>query len=72
MYAALVSIINTKFPQTGELIIKRLVIQFRKAYKRNDKKICLASVRFIAHLVNQQVSKCFTYKFIRFRYYMSC
>ena len=51
------AIINTKFPQTGELIIKRLVIQFKKAFRRNDKKLCLSSVRFIAHLVNQQVRK---------------
>ena len=56
VYAALVSIINTKFPQTGELIAKRLVIQFKKGFRRNDKNLCLASVRFIAHLVNQQVS----------------
>ena len=57
VYACLVAIINTKFPQTGELIIKRLVIQFKKAFRRNDKKLCLSSVRFIAHLVNQQVRK---------------
>ena len=56
VYAALVAIINTKFPQIGELIAKRLIITFQKAFKRNDKKICLSSVRFIAHLVNQQVN----------------
>ena len=55
VYAALVAIINTKFPQIGELIGKRLIITFQRAFKRNDKKICLSSVRFIAHLVNQQV-----------------
>ena len=37
VYAALVAVINTKFPQTGELIVKRLVSQFRKGYRRNDK-----------------------------------
>ena len=58
------AIINTKFPQTGELIIKRLVIQFKKAFRRNDKKLCLSSVRFIAHLVNQQVRKCLYSNFI--------
>ena len=56
VYAALVAIINTKFPQIGELIGKRLIITFQRAFKRNDKKICLSSVRFIAHLVNQQVN----------------
>ncbi|XP_060589870.1 pre-mRNA-splicing factor CWC22 homolog [Ruditapes philippinarum] len=56
VYAALVSIVNTKFPQNGELILRRLIIQFRRGYKRNDKNICLSSTRFIAHLVNQQVA----------------
>ncbi|XP_062580722.1 pre-mRNA-splicing factor CWC22 homolog [Saccostrea cucullata] len=56
VYAALVSVINTKFPQIGELILRRLVIQFRRGFKRNDKNLCLSSTRFIAHLVNQQVA----------------
>ncbi len=29
--------------------------QFKRAFKRNDKPICLAVVKFIAHLTNQQV-----------------
>lgn len=37
VYAALVAIINTKFPQTGELIATRLIVRFRKAFRRNDK-----------------------------------
>jgi hypothetical protein len=74
-------VINTKFPQIGELILKRLVLQaspslpppppplclgahsralallpqFRKTYRRNDKRTCLDSAKFIANLVNQQV-----------------
>jgi pre-mRNA-splicing factor CWC22 len=55
VYAALVSVINTKFPQIGELIVKRLISSFRRTYQRNDKANCLASTRFIAHLVNQNV-----------------
>lgn len=55
VYAALVSIINTKFPQTGELIAKRLLLQFQKGFRRNDKNICMTAVKFLAHLVNQQV-----------------
>ena len=51
VYAALVAVINTKFPQTGELIAKRLISQFRKGYRRNDKvhvhvHILLVSYRF--------------------------
>ena len=29
--------------------------QFKRAYKRNDKPVCLAAIKFIAHLANQQV-----------------
>ena len=55
VYAALVSVINTKFPQIGDLIVKRLISSFRRTYQRNDKTTCLATTRFIAHLVNQNV-----------------
>ncbi len=37
VYAAVISVINTKMPEIGELLLKRLVSQFRRAYKRNDK-----------------------------------
>lgn len=30
--------------------------QFKRAFKRNDKPICLAVTKFIGHLVNQQVA----------------
>jgi pre-mRNA-splicing factor CWC22 len=56
VYAALVAVINTKLPQIGELLLHRLIVQFRRAFQRNDKTALLASTRFIAHLVNQQVS----------------
>lgn len=56
VYAALVAIINSKFPNIGELLLKRLVIQFRRAFRRNDKLVCMSATRFIAHLVNQRVA----------------
>ena len=56
IYAAIVAIINTKLPQVGELLLHRLIIQFKKAYKRNDKAVCLSSTTFLAHLCNQQVA----------------
>lgn len=56
IYACLVAIVNSKLPQVGELLLKRLVVQFKKAYKRNDKAVCLSSTTFIAHLVNFQVA----------------
>ncbi|KAK4574407.1 pre-mRNA-splicing factor cwc22 [Recurvomyces mirabilis] len=54
--AAMVAIVNTKLPQVGELLINRLIIQFRKAFKRNDKSVCGSATAFIAHLINQQVA----------------
>ncbi|MCJ1316639.1 pre-mRNA-splicing factor cwc22 [Xylographa vitiligo] len=55
IYAAMVAIVNTKLPQVGELLLNRLIVQFKKAFKRNDKAVCLSSTTFIAHLCNQQV-----------------
>lgn len=55
VFAALVAIINSKLPQVGELLLLRLVSQFRKAYKRSDKSVLLSCTTFIAHLCNQQV-----------------
>lgn len=37
VYAAVVAIINSKFPQIGELILKRLILAFRRSYRRNLK-----------------------------------
>lgn len=56
VYAALVSIINSKFPNIGELLLKRLVIQFRRGFRRNDKTTCVTASKFIAHLVNQRIA----------------
>ncbi|KAJ9573874.1 hypothetical protein L9F63_008734 [Diploptera punctata] len=56
VYAALVSVINSKFPNIGELLLRRLVIQFKRGCKRNNKTICISAATFIAHLVNQRVA----------------
>lgn len=55
IYAAMAAIVNSKLPKVGELLIRRLVMQFRKAFKRNDKTVCRSAINFIAHLVNQFV-----------------
>lgn len=39
----------------GDLLSRRLIVQFRKAFKRNDKAVAVSSSTFLAHLVNQQV-----------------
>jgi pre-mRNA-splicing factor CWC22 len=72
VFACLVAIINTKLPQVGELVLTRLISQFRRSFKRNDKvstyflrhSLSFTQLRsfgsstttFIAHLVNQQVA----------------
>ncbi|KAJ5574462.1 hypothetical protein VI817_005073 [Penicillium citrinum] len=56
IYAAMAAIVNTKLPQVGDLLLSRLITQFRKAFKRNDKAVCISSTTFIAHLCNHQVA----------------
>ncbi|KAB2041100.1 hypothetical protein ES319_D02G126200v1 [Gossypium barbadense] len=56
VFAALVAVVNTKFPEVGELLLRRIVLQLKRAYKRNDKPQLFAAVKFVAHLVNQQVA----------------
>jgi pre-mRNA-splicing factor CWC22 len=56
IYAALIAVLNTKLPENGELILKRVVYGFKRAYKRRDKITATALAKFIAHLVNHQVA----------------
>ena len=56
IYAAMAAIVNTKLPKVGELLLGRLIIQFKKGFKRNDKAVCLSATTFIAHLCNQQIA----------------
>lgn len=37
VYAALIAVINTKLPEIANLIIRRVVLQFQRAYSRNNK-----------------------------------
>lgn len=56
IFAALIAVINTKLPQLGALLLSRLVLQFRRAYRRNDKVTCIATTAFIGQLCNQRVA----------------
>jgi pre-mRNA-splicing factor CWC22 len=56
VYAALIAVINTKLPEIGELLLKRLIVSFKRAYKRNNKVVAVAAAKFLGHLVNQQVA----------------
>ncbi|GAW83758.1 cell cycle control protein [Plasmodium gonderi] len=55
VFSALLCIVNSKFPTIGLLTIQRIIILFRRAYKRNDKILCFNSVKFIAHMINQRI-----------------
>lgn len=55
IYATMVAIVNTKLPQVGDLLVRRLIVQFRKGFRRNDKAVALSSTMFLSHLVNTQV-----------------
>jgi pre-mRNA-splicing factor CWC22 len=55
VFAAIIAVVNTKLPQVGDLLLRRLLIQFRKGFRRNDKTVCLASTTFLSQLVNVQV-----------------
>lgn len=56
VYAALVAVINTRMPEVGELILHRIIVSFRRAYKRNDKIVAIGFAKFMAHLCNYQVA----------------
>lgn len=47
VFAALVAVVNTKFPEVGDLLLRRIVLQLKRAYKRNDKVIFTMIVIFI-------------------------
>ena len=37
VFAAVLAVLNSKLPILGELVIKKLILQFRRSYKKNDK-----------------------------------
>ncbi|KAI3817692.1 hypothetical protein L1987_11489 [Smallanthus sonchifolius] len=55
VFTVLVAVVNTKFPEVGGLLLRKIILWLQRAYKRNDKHQLLAAAKFIAHLVNQQV-----------------
>ncbi|KAG7662284.1 CWC22 [[Candida] subhashii] len=55
MFSCLVAVINSKIPEIGELLCKRLVIQFKKNYIKNHRRNIIACLLFLGNLVNQQV-----------------
>ena len=57
VFACLVAIINKELPEVGELLLKRLVVQWRRLHRRKDHKAAATLVSFIAHLTVQRVQE---------------
>ena len=55
VYCAVICIINTKMPEIGDLLCRRVVAQFQRCYRRNDKLSLKCLVLFIGHLINYQI-----------------
>ncbi len=55
VYAALVAHITALNEQVAEAIIKKLIALLLDRYEMNDKVNCLSTLKFISHLVNQDV-----------------
>jgi len=55
IYAALVSVVNTRIPEVGELLVHRLIAQLRKGYADREKVLCSASLRLLSHLFIHQI-----------------
>ncbi|CAF4510266.1 unnamed protein product, partial [Rotaria sp. Silwood2] len=60
VYACLVSVINAFINIVGDYISKKTIISFCRSYEDNDKAICFSTIKFIAHLINQNVLHEFT------------
>ena len=55
VFASLVAVVNSKLPECGDLLLRRIVSQFRRAYMRSDEITLTALCKFVAHLFNQYV-----------------
>jgi len=56
VYAALVAVISSKLPEIGELVLTRMIVQFRRCYSRSDKGGALGMALFLGQLMNQGVA----------------
>lgn len=59
VFAALVAVIGTRLPDVPTLLVHRLLAQFKRAFKRNDRALTSSVVTFLCHLANQHVRQTF-------------
>lgn len=55
VFAALVAVIGSRLNEVSTLLVNRLVAQFKRAFKRNDRALTSSVVTFLCHLANQSV-----------------
>lgn len=55
VYAALTAVINSRIKTIGLLLAHRLVLQYKLAVINDNKPKCLTTIKFIAHLINQNI-----------------
>lgn len=51
VYASLVSVINSKIPEIGTLLLNRLIVRFKRMVRRENTEGCRAVVIFLSELV---------------------
>ena len=55
VFASLTSVINTKLPQIGELLVKRVLFEFRRNFKNHKIRNAITRLKLLSHLINQQI-----------------
>ncbi|GIX65659.1 cell cycle control protein, putative [Babesia caballi] len=56
IYVAFLAVLNSKFPEIGNLVLRRIILQFRRAFRKNDRILCQTVAKSLADLVNYRVA----------------
>jgi len=55
-YASLISVINSKLPEVGELLLTRAILSFRKGYKYRNMNTVSSTLSLLGHMFNQNIA----------------
>jgi pre-mRNA-splicing factor CWC22 len=56
VYASLVCVLNSKLPEIGKLLLNRLIIRYKRAFRREETEKCRSIVIFLSELLVFKVS----------------
>ncbi|KAK1939739.1 MIF4G/MA3 domains containing protein [Babesia divergens] len=56
IYVSFLSVLNSKLPEIGNLVLRRIILQFRRAFRKNDRILCQTVAKSLAHLVNYRIA----------------